>query len=190
MPETPSQPETAQPDSPRSESPADTPASAEEKTLDRLLAEAQARIDEQRDAWMRALAETENVRKRAQADIAAAHKFAVERLVESLLPVRDSLEAALGTGDANSESLRSGVELTLKQLRAAFEQARVSEINPAVGERFDPHRHQAISMIEADAEPNSVVAVMQKGYSLHERVIRPALVTVAKARPANDPAAA
>jgi molecular chaperone GrpE len=188
MADTPPQPEIAQPETPPSEQPGATPASAEDKALERLLAEAQARIEEQRDAWMRALAETENVRKRAQADIAAAHKFAVERFVESLLPVCDSLEAALDSAQASPESLRSGVELTLKQLRAALEKARVSEIVPTAGERFDPHRHQAISMVEADAEPNSVIAVMQKGYSLHERVIRPALVTVAK--PAMEPKAA
>jgi molecular chaperone GrpE len=188
MADTPPQPETAQPEGPPSEQSGATPVSAEDKALERLLAEAQARIEEQRDAWMRALAETENVRKRAQADIAAAHKFAVERFVESLLPVCDSLEAALDSGDASLESLRSGVELTLKQLRAALEKARVSEIVPVVGERFDPHRHQAISMVEADAEPNSVIAVMQKGYRLHERVIRPALVAVTK--PAMEPKAA
>lgn len=188
MADTTPQPEIAQPEGPLSEQPGATPASAEDKALERLLAEAQARIEEQRDAWMRALAETENVRKRAQADIAAAHKFAVERFVESLLPVCDSLEAALGSAEASPESLRSGIELTLKQLRAALEKAHVSEIVPAAGERFDPHRHQAISMVEADAEPNSVIAVMQKGYSLHERVIRPALVTVAK--PAMEPEAA
>ena len=175
---------------PESVSPAagEVPASAEDKTLERLLAEAQSRIDEQREAWMRALAETENMRKRAQAEVAAAHKYAVERFAESLLPVADSLEAALGAGDSSAESLRSGVELTLKQLRAAFERARVTEISPAVGERFDPNRHEAMAALESDAEPNTVLAVMQKGYGLHERVMRPARVTVAKAKPAAAPA--
>jgi molecular chaperone GrpE len=162
------------------------PAEAAEKSLDQLLAEAQSKIDEQREAWLRALADAENARKRAQGDIAAAHKFAIERFTEGLLPVMDSLEAALGAEAADAAALKSGVELTLKQLRAALERARVAEINPGAGERFDPHRHQAIAAVESDAEPNSVVAVIQKGYSLHERVIRPALVTVAKARPAND----
>ena len=159
----------------------DTPASAEDKTLDRLLAEAQARIDEQRDAWMRALAETENVRKRAQADVAAAHKFAVERFAEGLLPVMDSLEAALAATEGAPQALRDGVELTLRQLKAAFQKASLAEIAPAVGEKFDPHRHQAMAAVESAGEPNTVVAVMLKGYRLYDRIVRPALVTVAKA---------
>lgn len=169
------------------------PVGSDGGTLEQLLAEAQAKIDEQREAWLRALAEADNVRKRAQAEVTAAHKFAVERLVESLLPVADSLEAALGSGNAGHESLKDGVELTLKQLRAAFEKARVRDIIPAAGERFDPHRHQAMSVVESDGEPNTIASVMQKGYSLHDRVVRPALVTVvgAKAEPgaANDPVA-
>lgn len=164
------------------------PTAESEKSLDQLLAEAQAKIEEQRETWLRALAEAENVRKRAQAEITAAHKFGIERLTENLLPVLDSLEAALGAESADAAALKSGVELTLKQLRGALERARVAEISPAAGERFDPHRHQAIAAIEADAEPNSIVAVIQKGYSLHERVIRPALVTVAKARASGEAA--
>lgn len=159
----------------------DTPASTEDKTLDQLLAEAQARIDEQKDAWMRAMADAENARKRAQADVQAAHKFGVERMAESLLPVMDSLDAALGAAENAPPALRDGVELTLKQLTAAFQKANLLEIAPAVGERFDPHRHQAMAAVESAAEPNSVVSVMLKGYSLHDRVIRPALVTIAKA---------
>jgi molecular chaperone GrpE len=189
MADTVPQPESAPESAPQSAA-AEGPVSAEDKTLERLLAEAQARIDEQREAWLRALAEADNARKRAQAEVAAAHKFAVERFAENLLPVADSLEAALGTENASVESLRSGVELTLKQLRAAFERARVTEINPAVGERFDPNRHEAMAAVEADAEPNTVLAVMQKGYGLHERVMRPARVTVAKAKPAGDAAQA
>jgi molecular chaperone GrpE len=159
-----------------------TPASAEDKTLDKLLAEAQARIDEQKDAWMRAVAEAENVRKRAQADIAAAHKFAVERFAENLLPVMDSLEAALGAAADSPQALRDGVELTLRQLKAAFQKGSLAEIVPAAGERFDPHKHQAMAAVEAEnAAPNSIVSVVLKGYSLHDRIVRPALVTVAKA---------
>jgi molecular chaperone GrpE len=158
------------------------PASAEEITLDKLLSEAQARIDEQRDAWMRAVAETENVRKRAQTDVAAAHKFAVERISESLLPVMDSLQAALASAEGAPQALRDGLELTLKQLTSAFQKAGLAEILPVKGERFDPHQHQAMAAVEAPgAAPNSIVAVMLKGYRLHERILRPALVTVAKA---------
>jgi molecular chaperone GrpE len=152
------------------------PASAEEKTLDKLLAEAETRIAEQKDAWLRAVADTENVRKRAQAEVAAAHKFAVERFAESLLPVMDSLEAALQAKDV------SGIEITSRQLRAALEKASIQEINPAAGDKFDPHQHQAMAAVEAENQaPNAIVAVMQKGYRLHDRTLRPALVTVSKA---------
>lgn len=156
------------------------------RSLDELLAEAQSKLDEQRDAWLRALADAENARKRAQADIAQARKYAAERIVEDLLPVMDSLEAALGAAGASPDALRAGVELTHRQLRQAFERAGVAEVNPAPGQRFDPHRHQAMAAVEADQEPNTVLAVMQKGYTLHDRVVRPALVTVAKARPENS----
>ena len=141
---------------------------------------AEQKAQEHLDSWLRAKAETENLRKRAQADIAGAHKYAVENLAEALLPVRDSLEAALAIENVTLESLRSGVELTLRQLNAVFEKARLTEINP-VNERFDPHKHQAMTMVPHPGEPNQVVNVMQKGYLLHERVIRPALVTVSKA---------
>jgi len=150
-----------------------------EKSLEELLAEAHARIEQQRDTMMRAVADAENARKRAQAEAATAQKYALERFAEGLLPVMDSLEAALKTGDI------SGVELTLKQLRAALDKARIREIDPKPGERFDPHRHQAMAAVEAPPgeprEPNTIVSVMQKGYSLHDRVLRPALVTIAKA---------
>jgi molecular chaperone GrpE len=172
---------------PAADTGSDTPASAEDKTLDKLLAEAQSRINEQKDAWMRAVAEADNVRKRAQADVAAAHKYGIERVAQSLLPVVDSLEAALQAKDA------SAIELTLRQLQAALEKASVREISPAAGERFDPHVHQAMAAVESPEgearEPNTVVSVMQKGYRLHDRVLRPALVTVAKAveKPAGNP---
>jgi molecular chaperone GrpE len=146
-----------------------------EKSLEELLAEAHARIEQQRDTMMRAVADAENARKRAQAEAASAQKYALERFAEGLLPVVDSLEAARQSGDL------SGVELTLKQLQSALEKANIREIEPRPGERFDPHRHQAMAAVEADAEPNTIVSVMQKGYRLHDRVLRPALVTVAKA---------
>lgn len=154
-------------------------------TLEELLQRAEAAVQEHRDAFLRAKAETENVRRRAQTDVANAHKYAVENFAAELLSVKDSLEAALSTENASAESLKSGVELTLKQLNAAFEKCRLTEENP-VSQKFDPHRHQAISMveIEGDAEPNTVVSVLQKGYKLNDRVIRPALVTVAKAKSA------
>jgi len=160
--------------------------SAATKSIDDLLTEAQAKLDQQREAWLRAVADAENARKRAQQDLANAHKYAVERFVESLLPVADALEATLGAETASLDALRSGVELTLKQLRTALEKANVTDIAPAAGAKFDPHRHQAMAAVEADAEPNTVVALLQKGWALHDRVVRPALVTVAKARPAND----
>jgi molecular chaperone GrpE len=159
----------------------EAPAAAEPKSLETLLAEAQARLEEQKNAWLRAVADAENARKRAQAEVQAAHKFGVERMAESLLPVMDSLEAALAAAEGAPQGLRDGVEITLKQLKAAFQKSGLAEIAPAIGERFDPHRHQAMAAVESPAEPNSIVAVMVKGYALHERVVRPALVTVAKA---------
>lgn len=147
-----------------------------------LLAEAQAKLEEQREAWLRALADAENARKRAQADVSQARKYAAERTIEDLLPVMDSLEAALGAGGTDPEALRAGVELTRKQLQSAFERAGVTEVSPAPGQRFDPHRHQAMATAESDQEPNTVLAVLQKGYTLHDRVVRPALVTVARAK--------
>ena len=150
-----------------------------EKPIEELLLEAQAKIEEQREAMLRAFADADNARKRAQAEAIASQKYAVERFAENLLPVMDSLQAALQSKDV------SGVELTLRQLEAALEKASIREIDPKPGERFDPYRHQAMAAVEADADPNTVVAVMQKGYLLHDRVLRPALITVAKS--ASDP---
>lgn len=155
-------------------SPAETMPSVEE-----LLKTAELAAQEHHDAWLRAKAEADNIRKRAQSEIASAHKFAIENFASELLAVRDSLEAALATENASAESLKSGVELTLKQLQSVFDKFNLAEISPA-GQKFDPHQHQAITVVESDAEPNTVVQVLQKGYRLHERVIRPALVTVAK----------
>ncbi|MGH8670083.1 MAG: nucleotide exchange factor GrpE [Burkholderiales bacterium] len=150
----------------------------QEKSPEELLAEAYAKLEEQREQMLRALAETENVRKRLQAEAAASQKYALERFADSLLPVVDSLEAAMNSADV------SGIEVILRQLKSTLEKANIREINPAPGERFDPHRAQAMAAVEAPPgemrEPNTVVAVMQKGYSLHDRVLRPALVTVAK----------
>ena len=149
-------------------------------STEELLRKAELDAQEHHDAWLRAKAETENIRKRAVSDVANAHKYAVENFAAELLAVKDSLEAALAVETATVETLKSGAELTLKQLSSAFEKYKVIEINP-VGEKFDPHRQQAISMVPADAAPNTVVSVLQKGYVLHDRVIRPAMVVVAKA---------
>jgi molecular chaperone GrpE len=152
----------------------DTPASG----ADAALAEAQAKIAELQEDFLRAKAETENVRRRGQEDVAKAHKFAIESFAEHLLPVIDSLEAAVAHSSDDLQKVREGVELTLRQLTSALEKGRVVALNP-VGEKFDPHRHQAISMVPADQEPNTVVAVLQKGFVIADRVLRPALVTVA-----------
>ena len=144
-----------------------------------MLEKAEAAAQEHRDAWLRAKADSDNIRKRAQNDLANAHKFALENFSAELIPVRDSLEAALASQTATPDALRSGVELTLKQLTTAFEKFSIREINP-LGEKFDPHKHQSISMVESEAEPNTVIGVLQKGYSLNDRILRPALVSIAK----------
>lgn len=145
------------------------------------LRQAEQKTAELHDAWLRAKAETENVRRRAQEDIAKASKFAAEKFAASMLPVKDSLEAALAVESQTLESLREGVELTLKQLIAAFDQANLVEENP-LQQKFDPNKHEAMSTVEAEGEPNTVVTVLQKGYLLNSRVIRPALVMVSRAK--------
>jgi len=150
------------------------------EAADAALAEAQAKVAELQESYLRAKAETENVRRRAQDDVSKAHKFAIESFAEHLLPVLDSLEAAVGDTSGDITKVREGVELTLRQLTSALEKGRVVAINP-VGEKFDPHQHQAISMVPAEQEPNTVVTVLQKGYMIADRVLRPALVTVAPA---------
>lgn len=145
------------------------------------VVELERKLSDMQDAWLRAKAENENVRRRAQEDVAKAHKFAVEGFSTELLAVRDSLEAALAVQNATTETMRSGVEITLRQLSGVFEKFAVRPIDP-VGEKFDPHRHQAMNLVDADAAPNTVVTVFQKGYLLHDRVLRPALVTVSKPR--------
>jgi molecular chaperone GrpE len=152
-----------------------------ESDLEALLKKAELTAVEHRDAWLRAKAEADNIRKRAQLDIANAHKYGIENFASELLAVKDSLEATLATNNATVETVKSGVELTLRQLNSVFERFSLAEINPA-GQKFDPHRHQAINAVASDAEPNTVVQVFQKGYLLNDRVIRPALVAVSKAR--------
>lgn len=149
--------------------------------LEETLRQAELKAAEHYDAWLRAKAESENVRRRAQEDIAKASKFAAEKFANAMLPVKDSLEAALASENQTIESLREGVELTLKQLVSAFQSAEISEEDPA-GKKFDPNKHQAIGTLESDGEPNLVLNVLQKGYLLHERVLRPAMVMVSKPR--------
>jgi molecular chaperone GrpE len=146
--------------------------------LEARLAAAQAKADDNYDQLLRAKAETENVRRRGQDDVNKAHKFAVESFAESLVPVKDSLEAALAQKDQTVESFREGVEITLKQLSGAFERNKLMEIAPAAGDKFDPHQHQAISSVPSELPSNTVVQTLQKGYLISDRVLRPALVTV------------
>lgn len=148
-------------------------------SLEEMLQEAERKAQEHYDAWMYAKAEGENIRRRAAEDVSKAQKFAVERFSSEVLTVKDSLEAGLAVETESVESFKSGMELTLKQLANVFEKFNIKEINP-VGERLDPHKHQAIGVVESEQEPNTVVSVMQKGYTLNDRVLRPALVMVAK----------
>jgi molecular chaperone GrpE len=159
-------------------SPADGP---DEARVADPLAKAQAEIAELKDAWLRARADTENVRRQGQADVARAHKYAIETFAKELLPVRDALEQTLAADASVSiETLKKGAELTLKSLDAAFARAQITEVNPA-GQKFDPHRHEAMQVVQSDLPPNTVVSVFQKGYLINDRVLRPALVTVSKA---------
>lgn len=146
------------------------------------LAELKAKSSELADQYLRAKAEAENTRRRADEEVAKARKFGIESFAESLLPVCDSLDAALAIENATAEQLREGSDATLRQLLSALERNKVLAINPAAGAKFDPHQHQAISMVSADQEANTVVGVLQKGYLIADRVLRPALVTVAAPR--------
>jgi len=158
---------------------ADPAAADPAPDLPDLLKKAESEVADLRDAFLRARAETDNVRKQAQADVARAHKYAVEKFAEDLLPVKDALEQTLAAENVSPETLKSGAELTLKALQSAFNRAQVVEVNP-VGDKFDPHRHQAMMMVESSQPPNTVVTVFQKGYLINDRTLRPALVTVAK----------
>jgi molecular chaperone GrpE len=150
-------------------------------SMEEMLKEAERKAQEHYDAWMYAKAEGENIRRRAVEDISKAQKFAVERFSGEMLAVKDSLEAGLAVTTENVESFKGGMELTLKQLSGVFEKFNISEINP-VGEKLDPHKHQAIGMTDSGQPANTVVSVMQKGYTLNDRVLRPALVMVAKTK--------
>lgn len=184
------QPITMTAPDPRNEAPLfdETPAPHADPTTqgqlgppDDPLQKAEADAAEMKEAWLRARAETENVRRQGQADVARAHKYAIEKFAEDLLGVKDALEQTVGAGASIApETLKSGAELTLKTLNAAFARARITEIDP-VGQKFDPHRHQAMQVVASDLPPNTVVTVLQKGYLINDRVLRPALVTVSRA---------
>lgn len=159
--------------------------SGPEPDLRAELEAARRKAAENQDLYLRALAELENARRRAQEEVVKAQKYAITSFAGSLPPVADSLELALASSSADPAKLREGVQITLKQLRAAFEKAHLTEINPDVGEPFDPHRHEAISTVPMSAAPavsapNQVVAVLQKGWMIADRVLRPALVTVSR----------
>ena len=148
--------------------------------LEAKVAALTAELEKTREDWLRAKAETDNVRRRGQEDVAKAHRFGLESFAGALLAVKDSLDAALTVENTSIESFKEGVELTARQLDAVFEKYAIKAISPQ-GEKFDPHRHQAISQVESEQEPNTVVSVLQKCYLLNDRVLRPALVIVARA---------
>jgi molecular chaperone GrpE len=160
------------------ESPETAAPATPDADLQSQLTALQAKHAEVSDAYLRAKAEAENTRRRAEDEMSKARKFAIESFAESLVPVKDSLEAAIAIQNATNEQLLEGVHATLRQLAAALERNKVIEISPAAGAKFDPHQHQAISVVPAEQEANTVVAVLQKGYLIAERVLRPALVTV------------
>lgn len=153
-----------------------------EPGLEAQLSATEAKLAEMHDAFMRAKAEGENIRRRAQEDVSKAHKFAIESFAEAMVPVRDSLEMALKVETPSLESLKEGVEMTLKQLTSAFEKNRLVEILPAQGDKLDPMKHQAVAVVPAEQEANTVVNVLQKGYMIADRLLRPAIVTAAQAK--------
>jgi len=155
---------------------------AVDSDFEEKLQQTEAKLLELQDAFLRAKADAENIRRRAQEDISKAHKFAIESFAESMIPVKDSLEMALKIETVSVEALKEGSEVTLRQLTQAFEKNRLLEINPVKGEKLDPAKHQAVSMVPAEQEANTVVEVLQKGYTIADRLLRPALVTVAQAK--------
>ncbi|MBU3620272.1 nucleotide exchange factor GrpE [Polynucleobacter sp. CS-Odin-A6] len=177
--------ENQQPSSEQENIASDTPAEgsaeasvSEANTPEQEIAELNQKLTEMQDNFLRAKAEGENIRRRAAEDVSKAHKFAIESFAEHLVPVTDSLYAALTAEAVDAKAFKEGLEITLKQLLSAFEKGRMTEINPAVGDKFDPHHHQAIASVPSDQEANTVVSVLQRGYSIADRILRPALVTV------------
>ncbi len=153
-------------------------AAADEKTPEQEIAELNQKLTEMQDNFLRAKAEGENIRRRAAEDVTKAHKFAIENFAEHLVPVTDSLYAALNAEAVDAKAFKEGLEITLKQLLSAFEKGKMTEINPAIGDKFDPNHHQAIASVPSDQEANTIVSVLQRGYSIADRILRPALVTV------------
>ena len=169
---------------PEAEAPAADAATAQaaasgEPSLEEQLSATEAKLAEMHDAFMRAKADAENIRRRAQEDVSKAHKFAIESFAEAMVPVRDSLEMALKVETQTVEAIREGVEVTLKQLTAAFEKNRLIEVLPTAGDKLDPNKHQAVAVVPSEQEANTVVAVLQKGYMIADRLLRPAIVTAA-----------
>jgi molecular chaperone GrpE len=155
-------------------------AQSSEPSLEEQLSATEAKLAEMHDAFMRAKAEADNIRRRAQEDVSKAHKFAIESFAEAMVPVRDSLEMALKVEAPTVESIKEGVEMTLKQLTAAFEKNRLVEVMPQPGDKLDPNKHQAVAVVPSEQEANTVVAVLQKGYMIADRLLRPAIVTAAQ----------
>ena len=149
---------------------------------EQVIADLNQKLAEMQDNYLRAKAEGENIRRRAVEDISKAHKFAIEGFAENLVPVTDSLYAALNAEAIDAKAFKEGLEITLKQLLSAFEKGRMAEINPGVGDKFDPHHHQAIASVPSEQDANTVVSVLQRGYSISDRVLRPALVMVSAAK--------
>lgn len=158
--------------------PSVAPAELVGMTFEEEIAQLTQKLNEMQDQFLRSKAEGENIRRRAAEDVTKAHKFAIESFAEHLVPVTDSLYAALNAEAVDAKASREGLEITLKQLLFAFEKGRITEINPGVGDKFDPHHHQAIASVPSDQEANTIVSVLQRGYSLADRILRPALVTV------------
>ncbi|WP_373752568.1 nucleotide exchange factor GrpE [Neisseria weixii] len=163
---------------------AETESAEAEAAPEPTIEDLQARIEELegrlKDEQLRGLANEQNLRRRHQEEIAATHKFAGQKFAAEMLPVKDYLEMALLDQSGNFEALKMGVQMTLNELQKAFDATQIKEINPAVGDKLDPHQHQAVQTVVSEQEPNTIVNVMKKGYSLSERVLRPAMVVVAK----------
>jgi molecular chaperone GrpE len=151
-----------------------------EPSLEEQLGATEAKLAEMHDAFMRAKADADNIRRRAQEDVSKAHKFAIESFAEAMVPVRDSLEMALKVEAPTVDSIKEGVEMTLKQLTAAFEKNRLVEVMPQPGDKLDPNKHQAVAVVPSEQEANTVVTVLQKGYMIADRLLRPAIVTAAQ----------